>query len=97
MPKSVECWKEIENNVSLPLTFSYMYDVRCSDLIVTELESWTRSTGSRPSHVIVLCSWENQLTLTIPLPPPGVQIGVVNCQGSLTKAEGGVTPSRGGV
>ena len=69
MPKSVECWKEIENNVSLPLTFSYMYDVRCSDLIVTELESWTRSTGSRPSHVIVLCSWENQLTLIIPLPP----------------------------
>ena len=37
MPKSVECWKEIENNVNLPLTFSY--GARCSDLIITELES----------------------------------------------------------
>ena len=45
MPKSVGCWKEIEN-VSQPLTFSY--GARCSDLIITELESWTRSTGSRP-------------------------------------------------
>ena len=45
MPKSVGYWKEIEN-VSQPLTFSY--GARCSDLIITELESWTRSTGSRP-------------------------------------------------
>ena len=67
MPKSVGCWKEIEN-VSLPLTFSY--GARCCDLIITELESWTRSTGSRPDHVTMLCSWAKHLTPTVPSASP---------------------------
>ena len=87
MPKSVGCWKEIEN-VSLPLTFSY--GARCCDLIITELESWTRSTGSRPDHVIILCSWAKHLTLSASSPPPPQSInGCGELSGKSDKSRGG--------
>ena len=88
MPKSVGCWKEIEN-VSLPLTFSY--GARCCDLIITELESWTRSTGSRPDHVIILCSWAKHLTLSASSPPPPPQSinGCGELSGKSDKSRGG--------
>ena len=92
MPKSVGCWKEIEN-VSLPLTWSY--GARCCDLIITELESWTRSTGSRPDHVIVflgktLDSHSAQCLSFLFFPPPPQSInGCGELSGKSDKSRGG--------
>ena len=73
---------------SLVITFFLLRG--CSGLVVSLLDSGSRSLGSSPGRVIALCSWARHFILTVPLSTQEY-IGknnkwvLVNCQGNLTK------------
>ena len=53
--------------------------------MVSVLDSRTRCPVLSPGRVIVLCSWERHLTLTVPLSTQEYKWVPANCQGNLTK------------
>ena len=56
--------------------------------LVRRIPPGSRSPGSSPGLVIVLCSWARNFTLTVPLSTQEYKWAPVNCQGNLTECWG---------
>ena len=54
-------------------------------LVVSALDSGSRSLGSSPDRAIALCSWARHFTLTVPLSTQEYKWVPANCQGNMTK------------
>lgn len=61
---------------------------RCSGITVHKLDSGSRDPVKRPRRVIMLCSWAEHLTVTVPLYTLEYKWVQANCNGKLEKCQG---------